>query len=175
MQPFLERLPLQQKWGLVISWQHTPAVQWELNSRSEVLGERLCAELIPSAAQPTTSQAEKHSARIQVTGVRQRAARDDPGDVEAVQAQEIIQPLLHRVPRGISDGLVQGHLVQSASCKGYKGHSVLEGTARQASHGIPVLWRAPRLENCHLSPLKIWNLWGKTSGVPSFSHISPFP
>lgn len=99
----------------------------------------MCAELLPSATEPTINHAETHSARIQVTGVWQRAARDDPGDVEAVQAQEIIQPLLHGVPRGVSDGLVQGHLVQRASYKGWEGHSVLQATARQASHRILVL------------------------------------
>lgn len=96
-------------------WQHPPPVPGELNSRSKALGKKLCAELIPAM-----SQAEKLSVRIQVTGVWQRAARDDPGDVEAVQAQEIIQPLLHGVPRRVPDGLVQGHLVQRASCRGAK-------------------------------------------------------
>lgn len=116
------RLSLQQNWSLVMSWQHTPPVPGELNSRSEVSGKRSCAELIPSGTEPTLNQPEDHSARIQVTGVRQWAARDDPGDVEAVQAQEIIQPLLHGVPRRVPDGLVQGHLVQRASCRDCTGH-----------------------------------------------------
>lgn len=89
--------------------------------------------------QPEMINAETHSVRIQVTGVWQRAARDDPGDVEAVQAQEIIQPLLHGVPRSVSDGLVQGHLMQGASCRSCTGHSLLGATASQESHRIPVL------------------------------------
>lgn len=169
MQPFVERLSLQQKWGLVMSWHSTHHQCNELNSRSEVSGRRGCAELVPS--EPTTNQAEEHPARIQVTGVRQRAARDDPGDVEAVQAQEIVQPLLHGVPRGVPDGLVQGHLVQGASCKGGKGHSALQGTARQASHGIPVLWGAPRLENCHLSPLQTLPSETREGRTAEFHHF----
>lgn len=121
MQPFLEVVSAA-KLELVMSWQHTPPVPGELNSRSEVSGKRSCAELIPSATEPTLNQPEEHSARIQVTGVWQGAARDDPGDVEAVQAQEIIQPLLHGVPRRVPDGLVQGHLVQRASCRDCTGH-----------------------------------------------------
>lgn len=37
-----------------MSWQHTPQVPRELNSKSEVLEKRSCAELIPSATEPST-------------------------------------------------------------------------------------------------------------------------
>lgn len=40
----------------------------------------------------------------------------DPRDAEAVKAQQVIQPLLHRVARGIADRLLQGDLVQRSRC-----------------------------------------------------------
>lgn len=60
------------------------------------------------------------SMRIQVAGLRQRAAGDEPGDVQAVQTQQVVEPPLYRVPRGVTDGLVQGDLVERASCVGKK-------------------------------------------------------
>lgn len=54
--------------------------------------------------------------RIQLTGFRQGAAGDNPGDVEAIQAQQVVQPLLHGVPRGVSDRLLQGNLMQGSHC-----------------------------------------------------------
>lgn len=56
--------------------------------------------------------------RIQVTGLWQRAARDEPGDVETVQTEQIIQPLLHSVSWSVPDGLMEGNLVERASCVG---------------------------------------------------------
>lgn len=40
---------------------------------------------------------------VELTGLRQRAARNNAGDVEAIQAQQVIQPLLYCIPGGISD------------------------------------------------------------------------
>lgn len=54
--------------------------------------------------------------RIQLAGLREGAAGDYPGDVEAIQAQQVVQPLLHRVPGGVSDGLLQGDLMQCSRC-----------------------------------------------------------
>ena len=57
--------------------------------------------------------------RIQLTGFRQGAARDNPSDVEAIQAQQVVQPRLHGVPRGVSDRLLQGNLMQGSHCSKY--------------------------------------------------------
>lgn len=54
--------------------------------------------------------------RIQVTGLGQRAAGDEPGNVQAVQTQQVIEPPLNGVSWGVADGLVQGDLVERASC-----------------------------------------------------------
>lgn len=54
--------------------------------------------------------------RIQLAGLGQGAARDYPGDAEAIQAQQVVQPLLHRVPGGVSDGFLQGDLMQGPRC-----------------------------------------------------------
>lgn len=54
--------------------------------------------------------------RIQLAGLGQGAARDYPGDVEAIQAQQVVQPLLHGVSGGVSDGLLQGDLMQGSRC-----------------------------------------------------------
>lgn len=54
--------------------------------------------------------------RIQVTGLRERAAREESGNVEAVEAQQLVQPLLHGVSGRVANGLVQRRLVQRASC-----------------------------------------------------------
>lgn len=54
--------------------------------------------------------------RIQVAGLRQRAAGDEPGNVQAVQTQQVVEPPLYGVSRGVTDGLVQSDLVERASC-----------------------------------------------------------
>lgn len=55
--------------------------------------------------------------RIQITSLWKRAARNKPGDVQTVQTQKLIQPLLYRVCWSIADGLVEGDLVERASCE----------------------------------------------------------
>lgn len=69
---------------------------------------------LPSSPLPFTGQMEPR--RIQLTRFRQGAARDNPSDVEAIQAQQVVQPLLHGVPRGVSDRLLQGNLMQGSHC-----------------------------------------------------------
>jgi len=56
--------------------------------------------------------------RIQVTGLWQWAARNEPGNVETVETEQLIQPLLHRVSWSVPNGLVQRNLMESASCGG---------------------------------------------------------
>ena len=68
---------------------------------------------LPSSL-PFTGRMEPR--RIQLTRFRQGAAGDDPSDVEAIQAQQVVQPLLHGVPRGVSDRLLQGNLMQGSHC-----------------------------------------------------------
>lgn len=54
--------------------------------------------------------------RIQVTSLWKWAARDEPGYVQTVQAEEIIQPLLYGVSGSVPDGLVKRHFVERSSC-----------------------------------------------------------
>lgn len=54
--------------------------------------------------------------RIQVAGLRKWAAGDEPGNVETVQTQELVEPLFDGVSWSVADGLVEGDLVEGASC-----------------------------------------------------------
>lgn len=62
----------------------------------------------------------KTNERIQVTCLWQWASRDESGNVETVETEQLVQPLLHRVCRSVPDGLVQGNLVEAACCEGRK-------------------------------------------------------
>lgn len=68
--------------------------------------------------------------RIQVAGLRKRAAGDEPGDVETVQTQKLVEPLFDGVSWSVADGLVEGDLVERASCVG--GQSVRRTAERHA-------------------------------------------
>lgn len=68
--------------------------------------------------------------RIQVAGLRKWAAGDEPGNVETVQTQKLVEPLFDRVSRSVADGLVEGDLVERASC--VRTRSVRQMTERHA-------------------------------------------
>ena len=67
--------------------------------------------------------------------MRQRAARYEPGDVQAVQTEQLIQPLLHGVPWAVTDGLVQRDLMKGAGC--------MEGEDR-----VTLWWQPEREREC---------------------------
>lgn len=54
--------------------------------------------------------------RIQVTSLWEWAARNEPGYVQTVQAEKIIQPLFYGVSWSVPNGLVKRNLMERASC-----------------------------------------------------------
>lgn len=100
----------------------------------------------PSMLRSPPSLSQNKRRRIQLTGFRQGAAGDNPSDVETIQAEQVVEPLLHCVPRGVSDRLLQGNLMQSSRCS-QDTHTIRTSSkylfpqrARQMFYSLSVTW-----------------------------------